>query len=217
MESYPPKYDAAAYIEQHLQDASRSALILSNAYGNDFHSFFYRPNFDKFLRHEILPLIARSPNENLTFLDTDHWLQKHPFNFPGPFYAGLSDTCGTGDSEAPENILYDTYTQEYVFRQPSNYLELVCVIDAGAVEVLDSYSSNGNNYWTYTKCKEWWSARFDLIEQFRAPEIEKVNGKDRAVLYTNYLSSTAETDLRKYCYFLENGRFPDREIPLPPL
>src|SRR5258707_8089864 len=109
MEPYPPKYDTAAYIERHLRDANELALKLTTLYGADFYSFLYRSNLDNFIRHEILPQLARSPDGDVTFLDFNHWPQRHPFNFPGPFYSGISDTCGTGDTEAPDNLLYDGY------------------------------------------------------------------------------------------------------------
>ncbi|WP_315817874.1 hypothetical protein [Paraflavitalea speifideaquila] len=76
------------------------------------------------------------------------------------------------------------------------------MIDAAAVEVLDSYSCNGNNYWTYQKCKEWWEQKPRLLAN--------LDNKDD-IQYIDYLNGPTETDLRKYCYFLENGVYPTDE------
>lgn len=209
-------FDLEAYIAQHLADTDKESTRLLERYGPDFTAFLYRPNLDLFIRQEILPF--RNPAwKNADFLDNDHWAQRHPFNFPGPFYTGESDTCGTGNPEAPYNILFDSYTCEYVFRQPQTYIEFLCVLDAAAIEVFDSYSCNGNNYWTYQKCKEWWSGKSDLLNKLNGAEIRKANGEDIRY-YIDYLNSAAETDLRKYCYFLENGYYPtDETIHLPEL
>lgn len=83
---------------------------------------------------------------NKTFLGKSPWSARHPFNFPGPFYAGESDTCGTGIDQAPANVIIDNEGCEYVFRQPTDYYELLCILNATAVEVLDSYSADGNDH-----------------------------------------------------------------------
>lgn len=185
-------------------------------FGDDFNAFFYQRGIDKILRKELI--FFRDPNCSYgDFLDHDYWEVKRPYNFPGPFYTGESDTCGTGDVEAPGNVMYDENTCEYVFRQPQNYMELLCVMDAAAVEVWDSYSCNGNKYWTYEKCKEWWKNRYSLIADLNGEEFRRTNG-DRVALYLDYLNTSAENDLRKYCYFLENGVYPDNiKLLLPEL
>ena len=66
--------------------------------------------------------------------------------------------------EAPDNDIIDANGCEYVFKQPADYYEFLCVLNA-AVEVFDSYSSNGNEYWTYAACKEWWRDRTSLLHQ----------------------------------------------------
>jgi hypothetical protein len=215
MEPYPPKYETRAYIARHLQDAIPSAQTLMSKYGEDFNSFFYWPDLEERIKQEIIPFHIKCPKGECPLFKFDHWKQKHPFNFPGPFYSGYSDTCGTGDTEAPDNVLYDDCTQEYVFRQPANYLEFICVIDAAWVEVLDSYSCDGNVHWTYEKCKDWWKAKFDLVHKLQQPEIIKVNGLKRVSLYIDYLNTTAQTDLQRYCYFLENGSYPHYNALLP--
>ena len=56
--------------------------------------------------------------------------EKNPFNFPGPFYGALTDTCETGPMEAPANVMLDSQGQEFLFRQPATMNELRQVISA---------------------------------------------------------------------------------------
>ena len=89
------------------------------------------------------------------------------------------------------------------------------MIDAAAVEVFDSYSCNGNTHWTIELCKKWWDQKRLLIEQLNHPEVKKMNG-GREWLYIDYLGSEAEIDLKRYCYFLDNGRFAANENAILP-
>jgi hypothetical protein len=202
-----------AYVVKHDNDIDSESEKFVSHYG-EFHAFFYRENLDAFLRNEVL-FFRETDNQFNDFLDDNHWQQRHPFNFPGPFYTGESDSCGTGIVEAPKNVMNDAYCREYVFRQPKNFKELLRVLDAAAVEVFDSYSSNGNDYWTYDACKEWWSNRAQLIVALRDEELLKMN-EGQAQAYTNYLNGEAELDLRRYCYFLLNGSYPMSETTVLP-
>ena len=92
-----------ALVKDDLAQAEADSLRLSTHYG-DFAAFFYRPDFDLFLRQEVLPF-QQPTTDYLAFLDNDHWGAKNPFNFPGPFYSGESDTCGTGLDQAPANVM----------------------------------------------------------------------------------------------------------------
>jgi hypothetical protein len=209
------QFDRDTYIAKHLKDVQEKAQKLIDIYGSDFNGFFYRPGIEGVIKNELLPILdPEGPSHN--YLDNNYWREKHPFNFPGPFYTGESDTCATGDSEAPANVMYDSYTREYVFKQPQSFAELVCVIDAAAVEVFDSYSCNGNSYWTYDRCRYWWQSKPYLLEQLKDPEVISSNG-GRVQLYADYLNSDAETDLRRYCFFLENGYYPSGNVTLPDL
>src|ERR1700744_4173118 len=203
------KFDLEAYIANHLKEAEDKYPAIEQSYGRDFSAFLFRSNIDEVIRLEVLSLLGFTEMA-LHCLDHDHWQKRHPFNFPGPFYTGESDTCGTGDVEAPLNVMYDSYCCEYIFKQPKTYAELVCVIDAAAVEVFDSYSCNGNNHWTIDLCKQWWKQKSHLMEQLNHREVMKVNG-GRQQLYIDYLNFDAELDLRKYCFFLDKGRYPMEE------
>jgi hypothetical protein len=200
--------DIDNYIIKHAKEIEAEARCFIDKYGSDFNSFFYRHDLDSFIRKEVLPV--RNPKQN-AFLDNSYWDIKHPFNFPGPFYAGESDTCGTGDIEAPGNVMYDENSMEFLYRQPQSFQEFLGVIDAAAVEVFDSYACDGNKFWTYARCKEWWQNRFDIISEMYKPKAKKINGKN-ARIFDVYLKTSAEDDLRKYCYFLDNGCYPASEM-----
>jgi hypothetical protein len=186
------------------------------AHYGDFTAFVYRPDFDTFLRTQVLPF--REPvHAHLGFLDQDHWPEIHPFNFPGPFYTGPSDTCGTGVCEAPANVMNDAECCEFVFRQPTAYDELHAVLNAAAVEVFASYSSNGHERWTYAACRAWWANRDALLRHLAEAGVAAMNnGQEQQ--YLHYLRGEAETDLRRYCYFLLHGAYPTNpQVQLPEL
>ncbi len=205
-----------AYLAAHPAKIEKEAASFWQKHYPDFNAFLYRPAVANFIRREVLP-IRNGDIPNNAYLDNSHWLNKHYLNFPGPFYTGESDTCGTGDGEAPANVLYDFYCCEYVFRQPQNFAEFLCVLDAAAVEVLDSYSCDGNDHWTVALCREWWRGKSEIISFLNSPALQETNGS-RTQLYVDYLNGPAETDLRRYCYFLENGAYPTTEaVVLPPL
>jgi hypothetical protein len=96
---------------------------------------------------------------------------------------------------------------EFVFKQPTSYYELLCVVNAAAVEVLDSYSANGNDHWTPEACRSWWQNRGYLVQALQGEQIAKRNS-EQAQLYLSYLQGAAEMDLRQYCYFLANRCYP---------
>ena len=217
-----PSAETAALIEAYrtnLAEGFKRAASESERFQlqyGEFAPFLYRPDFDVFLRKQVLFFWEPGP-ANKTFLDKSRWLKKHRFNFPGPCYAGESDTCGTGIGEAPDNVVNDSWGCEYVFRQPANYYELLCVLNAAAVEVLDSYSADGNDHWTYEACQEWWQGRAQLLHDLSRPEVIAAND-GQAQRYAAYLQGEAEMDLRRYCYFLEQGVYPpDASTPLPEL
>ncbi|RZL02517.1 MAG: hypothetical protein EOO62_22065 [Hymenobacter sp.] len=178
------------YITSHLVDIEIEAVDFIQRFGPDFNAFLYQPDVANLIRQQVLS--------------------------PGPFYTGNSDTCDTGPYEAPNNVLRDSHAMEFVFRQPQNFIEFLCTLDATAVEVLDSYSCDGNEHWTYLACQEWWRGQAEIIRRLSTPAFQETNGP-RTQLYIDYLNGAAETDLRKYCYFLENGHYPIGGETLPPL
>jgi hypothetical protein len=215
-----PAFDVDAYLAsfnarlgEDFQQAAIASQQFEQHYGNFAH-FLYRADFDFFLRKQVLFFWEPSP-ANKDFLDHNHWPKKHPFNFPGPFYVGESDTCDTGPTWAPANVARDQHACEYIFKQPTSYYELLCVLNAAAIEVFDSYSSNGNDCWTVEACKSWWQNRAWLMRELAKKEVVKRN-QGQAQHYLEYLNGEAEVDLRRYCYFLEHGNYPLHEQAMLP-
>jgi len=138
-------------------------------------------------------------------------------NFPGPFYTGESDTCGTGISEAPENVVCNNDGQEFVMIQPRSTIEMIQVLNAGETECFSAYSCFGNEVWTPDLVRGWWSQKGKLIDYMKSPESDRSNiNQNRR--YIKYLETYAEQDLRKYLHFLECGVYPlDENVDLPSL
>lgn len=141
------------------------------------------------------------------------WELKGKLNFPGPFYTGESDTCGTGICESPNNIIFDENCMEYVMIQPRTKIELLQLWNAGNIEVFGAYYCDGNKHWTVQSVKDWWKNRNEIFEHLKNKELIKINCNQEK-RYRSYLENEAEIDLKKYCYFLENGIYPkNQQIP----
>ncbi len=138
------------------------------------------------------------------------WSAKGELNFPGPFYTGESDTCGTGIIESPNNVIFNKDCTEFVMIQPRNKNELLQLWNAGAVEVFGSYYCDGNKHWTLEKVKNWWENKNDILKQLENEELIKMNCNQEK-RYRHYIDNFAEMDLRKYGFFLENGFYPSNE------
>lgn len=222
LEKRPERFDTRGLYNMRKDDSSlgdrdepQKLNAIIDKFGNDACSLLYRPLGSVLIGNEMEDFFW--PEQEGRCLDKSYWHERNPLNFPGPFYAGQTDTCGTGPCEAENNILVDDNGQEFIFRQPANMQELLEVVNAGLVEVFSSYSCDGNNHWTYSLCKEWWYTRHDVTAEFRKADASKLNGR-RTKLWDDYLLGEAGTDLRRYCYFLENGYYPAAcDVHLPPL
>jgi hypothetical protein len=61
-----------------------------------------------------------SSNRQDKYIDClNHYDIYENLSFPGPFYTGESDTCGTGISEASENVIFSHEAQEFIMIQLS--------------------------------------------------------------------------------------------------
>lgn len=181
---------------------------LKKTYGDDFNAFFYSSQISDILQSDAVGPVSYREHP---------WAEKHPFNIPGPFFTADTTNCGTGRPEAADNVMYDADGYEYIYRQPSNYHELIQVLNASAVEICGGYSCYGNQRWTYDSCKEWWANRADMIIQLNDPKVDKTN-EGNIHLYIDYLSTSAELDLRRYCFFLLNKYYPAEDnLDLPAL
>lgn len=192
-----------------------AADALLEKFEMDFNTIFYQPGLEAFIQEQLIPLLY--PKWGGYNFFGDHWESKNPLNFPGPFYTVETDTCCTGPCEAPHNVLCDFSSNEFIFRQPANFTELLQVLSAAVIEVYCGYACNGNRYWTLQRCRDWWKTRPQIIAELSAPPMIKAAGAP-ILAYVDYLRGDAETDLRRYCYFLENGSYPSKDgLQLPSL
>jgi hypothetical protein len=187
----------------------------------DFYSDAWVNNEIIPIEHEVSSLIYQNKltekeinsflnyKENSDFSDSE-WSTKGILNFPGPFYTGQTDSCGTGIIEAPQNIIFDENFSEYVMIQPRNKIELMQLWNAGNTEVFGSYHCDGNKHWTPKLVKEWWQNKQEILDMLTNGDLIKLNCNQEK-RYRHYIENQAETDLKKYCFFLENGYYPTNE------
>ncbi|MGM7648891.1 ferredoxin [Nocardia sp. JW2] len=157
----------------------------------------------------------------------DKWRDRHWMNVPGPFYTGQTDTCWAGRTHAPSNVLYGgEYYNEFVYRQPKSAVEVECLLEAAAADPFDGYAWDGDLRWTPAAVRAWRSGRGTVTEDLfeLLADYTKVGAllEDREVAegvrkFLIYLATDLETDLRRYVFRLENGRYPDADDPLPSL
>jgi hypothetical protein len=183
-------------------------------------------------RHEefwdFTPIILDVVNEVGVPIDnvfSGCWQQRNWLNVPGPIYAGLTDTCLIGRLEAPNNVLYDENGQEFIFRQPRNRRELSQVVLAAAIDPFGGYACDGNEHWNSKLIRDWWSRKGDLVnwigQQLKNPEFQThadfvEQNQLRALQdFQDFVQTRLHDYLRAYIYFLENGRAPQEDGPLP--
>lgn len=141
------------------------------------------------------------------------WSSKGELNFPGPFYTAETDTCGTGIIESPNNVIFNENFQEFVMIQPRIKSELYQLWLAADVEVFGSYYCDGNDHWTVQEVKYWWLNRTFILECLTNKELIE-NNCNQEKRYRFYIQDFAEEDLKKYCFFLDNGYYPtDEALP----
>jgi len=173
----------------------------------------------------IIPELVKEMENLSEFVSFDCWQEKNWLNVPGPIYTGITDTCHIGRLEAPQNILYDENGQEFIFRQPRNEKELSEVVRAALNDPFDGYACNGNDYWTPELIRDWWSRKADLVnwigQQLKNPEFQTredfvEQNQFRALQdFQNFVEAGLHDYLRAYVFFLEQGRTPREDEPLP--
>lgn len=142
-----------------------------------------------------------------------NFFDKNWWNIPGPFYGAMTDTCETGPLEAPANVMMDDEGQEFVFRQPTNVVELRGVIRAAYCDPFNGYGADGDNHWTLELIREWWRHRDDMFA--RQNELLQTNKSVDA--WVRFMSTSAEDYLRRYSFFIEKGKLPEDTDHLPEL
>ncbi len=169
------------------------------------------------------------------------WSEKYPRNFPGPFYSTTDNlnslaACGAsgdpkiGPADQPRLILYSHGTDgtEWIWRQPRSAPETRRLLVAMANDEASSYACDGNAHWDRTSIQQWWASRENVLSWARDglrttadDSASYVQGGREATDHRalrallGYYESDARDDLRRYAYFLCEGRLPGPGESLP--
>jgi hypothetical protein len=136
-------------------------------------------------RPEIRRKIAQPPTD---------WDERTILSVPGVIWSVSSDTCATGRLSAPDNIAYDHYWREFVFRQPRNEAELAAIMSADSEEVFSCYRFDGLTRWTYPAFGAW------------VQDMEVVVGYIRHTLGSNVEPELAQS-LQEWEAYLDSPEF----------
>ncbi|MDQ6525016.1 hypothetical protein RB608_15460 [Nocardioides sp. LHD-245] len=120
------------------------------------------------------------------------WDERAFLTIPGVVWTVSSDTCATGRLSAPDNVAYDHWYREFVFRQPRDAAELGAVMSADSEEVFACYRFDGLERWTSRSVAAWHEdvevvlgfARHALAETGEDPGLQQCLGS-----YVAYLES----------------------------
>jgi hypothetical protein len=151
------------------------------------------------------------------------WDERNWMNIPGPVYCAAGDNCGTGPLKAPNNVGVDADGYEVIFRQPVNWFEVRQVVGAAWSDPFNGYAADGNDHWTLSSIREWWSTRRRLESEVnRLYERELARGDSKNYhefagfsRWLDYLKDESRIYLRAYAFFLEEGREPLDDDLLP--
>lgn len=116
-----------------------------------------------------------------------------------------------GPEEARHNVLLDANGQEFVFRQPRNAAELRDVLSAAIVECFVGYGRDGDDHWRLSLIQQWWRGRGEMLTAASGLHGDPTSLND----WRRALQGEAESYLRVYAFFVENGRVPTDEEVLP--
>ncbi|WP_207532446.1 hypothetical protein [Desertivirga arenae] len=185
---------------------------VKDQFGSQIEKILYSGRFDKSVLHAIEKVYFRQEllEQSIVFKERD------PLNFPGPFYTSFTDNCGTGQQEAPDNIVYDHDGREHIFVQPRNLDEMLGVISAAYVDPFSSYGFDGNDHWNLNLIREWWRQKDVLISLLSSTAFNETNNSLQNLKYIEYLTVGAKHDLMKYAFFLEKNYYPgedERQLP----
>lgn len=137
-------------------------------------------------RKWLLDKIERPPTD---------WDERAVLTIPGVVWTVSSDTCATGRLSAPDNVAYDHYYREFVFRQPRDAAELGAVMSADSEEVFACYRFDGLDRWTSQSVAAWHE------------DIEVVLGYARHVLAETADDPEPKQCLGDYISYLESDEF----------
>lgn len=149
----------------------------------------------------------------LTGFFTPNFAKRNPLNIPGPIYGAETDTCLTGPSEAPDNVLVDQSGQEFVFRQPASATEFRDLVCAAITECFIGYGADGDEHWRLSSIREWWRGRAAMVGEVG----EEWCNPTSVASWRAALKGGAERYLQVYAFFVENGRVARADERLPEL
>lgn len=109
---------------------------------------------------------------------------------PGLVWIAESDTCLTGRLEAPQNIAYDEFGAEFVFRQPRTEAELALVMRAAYADPFAAYRFDGCERWTYASASAWFNTTHVVTAWLERmlTETQPSEIRDGAVAALDYLA-----------------------------
>ena len=125
----------------------------------------------------------------------DEWQRRRFEGMPGMVYTLQSDNCGTGRPAAPENVAYDMYGAELVFRQPRDERDLASLQDAAEQEVFGAYRFDGLERLTEPALDQW-CASTDTLKAWLHHQLSATDPElaESAEDYLRYLESDDCTD-----------------------
>ncbi|WP_433891213.1 hypothetical protein [Streptomyces sp. CA-111067] len=147
-------------------------------------------------------------------------------NVPGPFYTGMADNCWTGREYAPRHVLYGgEHLGEYVYRQPATPADVHRVVAAARDDPYGGYACDGDTWWTPGSVRDWWRDRGRVTEELAtllpgwsaSENPEETEAAEGLRDYAAYIAGDLATDLRRYLFRLEEGRYPGAFATLPDL
>ena len=126
------------------------------------------------------------------------WEERVQHGVPGVVWTVGSDTCMTGRPNAPENIAYAEYGSEFVFRQPRNEEELVCIMSAESEEVFACYRFDGLDRWTPSLLASWHNNTVHVITGWLRDLCRREDGTEIGVGAEPYLAFLSSDEFKEY-------------------
>lgn len=125
----------------------------------DIQRILFTGSVDITILQEYLPDFA----DDWSFIGYNDFKEINWLNTPGPIYTTVTDNCGTGQPAAMKNVGGDEDYHEIIFKQPFTREELEQTLTAALIDPFASYYFDGNQNWTETLIRRWWSKSHERI------------------------------------------------------
>jgi hypothetical protein len=163
----------------------------------------YLPDRDE-LRAIAMRAELRNPNPNARMwirakIDEppSDWDERTILTVPGVVWSVSSDTCATGRLSGPENVAYDHYWREFVFRQPRNEAELASIMSADSEEVFACYRFDGLSRWT-SRSVGAWMEEMDVVLGYVRWTLSTEPDSEMAIGLRQYETELTSPEFRHY-------------------